>query len=130
MKVQVWHHEGYDIAVPLGVDEYNFLCFTEDIEMFIKRESVVVGDYKFTPGNTYSKFGNHKKTSSGFIWYDGEPIEFIGHYDGYLLFTKPNNKCEGKNGYISIYFAWAFHQKPPILITVNSSGAGRVIEMK
>lgn len=46
----------------------------------IKREPLDMTSIVFIPGEKYSRFGSNRKTSSGFVWWDGEPLTFHGTY--------------------------------------------------
>lgn len=130
MKVNVWEHQGYDIAAVADNDRFNLFCIKDNIIDFVRTEPVKIGSDLFIPGKTYTSFGKEEKSSAGYISYRGEPITYYGHYDGYLLFTKENQSpAADKEGYRYIFFAWRMLKSVECLFTLNYQGAGRIMEM-
>ena len=95
----------------------------------IVRKPLTIGAYTFEPGKSYSKFGSDRKTSAGFIRYEGESLEFVGTYLESALFVKegqgPFEACE----YPVCYWGWIFDVGLKVFITITDVSSGRVMEM-
>lgn len=125
MKVTVWEYPAYDLVS--SAEEYNILAFKKNVLDFIQKSEIKVGDWNFIPGNAYKKIGIRRKTSSGYVYYDGEPLIYCGYYDGYILFTKDGNPLKYKD-YIALFYAYRVVSNDA-LFTLNRAGSGRILEM-
>lgn len=106
--------------------EWNLLLFKK--HTFIIRRSVQVGKTTFTPGTKYGTIGSPKKTSAGFVYYQGEPLKYVGVYDGFLLFERDRMPKPHPN-YVAFFYAFFILDKNN-LFTLTHSGAGRIMEME
>lgn len=108
---------------------YEVLAFKDLREVTrIRRERLVIGAHVFEPGQEYERFGSTRKTSAGYIHYDGEPLTFIGTWRDYALFGRDGAGIPLEEHAIGFY-AWKFCLETRIFIAVNASNAGRVMEM-
>lgn len=125
MSATVYHYDNYDIATYSG--SYNIMLSKEQIPII--NENRKVGKIEFIVGEKYTKIGTNKLTSSGYTFYDGEPLIFKGHYDDYILFEKESHPSVPKD-YLQFYYCFKIMKaKEGCLFTVNHAGAGRIINL-
>lgn len=106
---------------------YEILAIRERGEMArIEHRELRVGVYHFVPGEAYERFGSNRRTSAGFVWYDGEPIEFVGTWRNFALFKPPGCDLECR-GYAGVFWSWIYSDETPAFYTMNASGGGRVM---
>lgn len=129
MKVTVWNHsEIIDIAA--HVPMYNYICFKKPAAGLIDPEPVTIGEFNFIPGKEYEQIGFYNKTSSGYTFYQGEPIVYNGRFEDYILFSLKSGEIDGKDqGYENVFFGFRLCSEINCLFTLNHAGAGRIIEM-
>ena len=95
---------------------------------FINRTKLTVGYMAFIPGEWYPRFGSNKKTSAGYIYYDGEPLQFVGTYRDNALFVREGGPFEYEEFQLC-YFSWSFSRRLKAFFATNHACAGRVMEM-
>ncbi len=110
-----------------GIYEILGMRRRDDVDA-IDRSVLEIGAYTFKPGLPYRRFGSNKKTAAGFICYDGEPIIFVGTWNGHALFSPADREMK-LDGYEALFFSWIYDQEFSTFITANSSRAGRLMEM-
>jgi len=122
----VWNHDQFfDIAS--CTSRYNLLLLKK--HTYYHRRKIKIGDLTFIPGIAYTKIGNGKKSSSGFTFYDGEPLIYQGIYNGYLLFTKKLMPDAYQMGYVALFYTFAIVPKHDCLLTLNPQNCPRLINL-
>lgn len=122
----IWDYDTFDIIS--YTSSYNIIGFKFDIIDFILVEPVKMGtSTTFIPGHSYTRIGNNRNTSSGWTYYDGEPIQFYGRFQDFILFTK-SGELIIEEGYTALFFCFRILNENN-LFTVNRAGSGRLIEL-
>ena len=88
MSSYAYIHPVEDIYDTICISQSNgyyqvFALKALESEVFIDRSPLRIGYMEFVPGQKYPRFGSNKKTSAGFISYDGVPLVFVGTYRGH-----------------------------------------------
>lgn len=103
-----------------------------DFQWRIVREPLDMKMVVFVPGEKYSRFGSDMKKSSGFVWWDGEPLMFVGTYTDtegqmHALFQTDEGPMN-ELGYENCYWSWKAMPEHNIFVCVTHACAGRVME--
>jgi hypothetical protein len=108
---------------------YQILAFkVEDWADLIDRRVLEIGEYRFVPGEQYSKFGKTKKTSAGFISYDGEPLTFVGVFEEHALFTRGDSPFS-HGDFVACFWSWIYSTDPPAFFATTAQRSGRAMEL-
>lgn len=122
----IWRHTNYDHIAQ--TEEYNYVGIKSDLP--IDKSEIAIGDFTFISGEPYREIGYENKTSAGYTFYRGEAITYVGRYGKFLLFYRTKvGPWKGIEGYFELFIAFMYSRAQPILLTVTSSGSGRVLEM-
>lgn len=122
----IWDYGFFDLIS--FTSSYNIIALKTTVIDLILIEPVKMGKKtEFVPGNNYTRIGNNRNTSSGWTYYDGEPIQFYGRFQDFLLFTKSGEPLK-EHGYTALFFCFRILNENN-LFTVNRAGSGRVIEL-
>lgn len=131
MNVMVWKvDERHDRIAPVsacGIYEFLGVRRREDVAS-IDRTVLEIGAYVFKPGLPYRRFGSNKKTAAGFVCYDGEPVLFVGTWNGYALFSPVDRELE-PGEYEALFYSWIYDKEQAAFFTTNSAGGGRIMEL-
>lgn len=109
-----------------------FAACMEDFSDHIDRVPLDMGSVVFVPGESYSRFGSDRKTSSGYVWWDGEPLTFQGTYTDseggvHALFTQASGPM-GALEYRECYWSWNCIPESKLFVAITTACAGRVME--
>jgi hypothetical protein len=120
----------YDILSPVssGGVYHVFALKARSYRSFISRRPLEIGSAKFEPGEAYSRFGSDKKTSAGFVWYDGGPLTFTGTYKNNALFESPEGPFEFME-FSACYWSWEFSLEHSMFISITAQRAARRMDL-
>ncbi len=129
---QIYHYDGeiFDLIGMSGSGGYYHVFALKSLamEVFIDRTPLRIGYMEFIPGQSYPRFGSNKKTSAGFVSYDGVPLRFVGTYLGHALFEEEDGPFPFET-YPRCYWSWRFSLEFEVFYAVTSQSAVRQMEM-
>ena len=124
MKVTIWENKDSDLVS--DGNPYMILLIKTDITHKLIRDDVYFRKFKI--GQQYKEIGNKRFKGAGYAHYEGEPLVFIGCYEGHLLFEKVKHP-HPPEGYKAFYYCFQILTNDSLCI-INRSSSVRVITLK
>lgn len=124
------HTEIYDILASTSFHGIYHVCAFKDKahERLIDDGQVLVGDHVFVPGKKFTSIGKTTHTAAGFVYYLGDEIEYVGHYEDNMLFVSPDGPMQFDE-YPLCYWSWKYPVGTKMFIAITAQSASRRMDL-